>query len=72
VVIETSSPSEEVWTTQVSPVWVGADNAGGALAAVAWYDENDVEEVRFYYAVSGWVTEMGLTGTTWSTGSVLE
>ena len=42
------------------------DDAGGAIAAIAWPDTQSPNEVRFYYSKDGNVTEMALGGSNWS------
>ncbi|ORY11739.1 hypothetical protein BCR34DRAFT_652243 [Clohesyomyces aquaticus] len=52
-------------------VWIDGDDVGGAIGAVVWVDDSNVEQVRFYYSVNGAIQEMVLQGTTWSKGSRL-
>ena len=42
------------------------DDAGGAIAAIAWSDAQSPNQVRFYYSKDGSVKEMSLGGTNWS------
>lgn len=46
------------------------DDAGGALAILAWVDERNISVARYYYNVDGSIHEMQWSNDAWSKGTV--